>query len=56
MNFSEILRKLPKEKLYKNPKIKERFSNTEKDLIKKLNKIIDEKRNSVFRKNKKINL
>ena len=48
MNLSEILRKIPKDKLYKNTQIKKTLSKTEKDIVEKLNKMLEEKRSDVF--------
>lgn len=51
MNFTEILRKVPREKLYNNPQLKEAFSNAEREIINNLNKMIKEKRDNTLRKN-----
>ncbi len=53
MNLSEILRKIPEDKLYKNPKTKEKLSKSKEDIIEKLSDMLEHKRKESSIKNQK---
>lgn len=47
--ITDLMKKIPKDKLYKPPKIKENKTKTEKESIIKLDSIIREKRNNTLK-------
>jgi hypothetical protein len=53
MNLSEILRKIPEDKLYKNPKTKEKLSKTKEEIIEELSDMLEQKRKESATKNQK---
>jgi transcription initiation factor IIE alpha subunit len=52
MNLSEILRKIPEEKLYKNPNIKENLTNKKNEILEELSDMLEQKRKEAFMSNK----
>jgi hypothetical protein len=53
MNISEILRKIPEDKLYNNPKIKDNFSKDKLELLEKLKEMLSQKRKEMLSQRRK---